>query len=115
MCLGGVMSRFAWLGAFIFGALIIFAAAIFLIGERQFIFSRTYHLQAPFDNVAGLDEGAAVRVGGVRVGTVEYIQLPRQAGGKVIVEMKLDHSTHEVIKKDSVAAIETEGLLGNKY
>ena len=109
------MSRFAWLGAFIFGALIIFATAIFLIGEKQFLFSRTYHLQAPFDNVAGLDDGAAVRAGGVRVGTVEHIQLPRQAGERVIVQMKLDHSTHEVIKKDSVAAIETEGLLGNKY
>ena len=109
------MSSTARLGIFIFFGLIIFAAAIFLIGERQFLFSRTYQLNASFDNVAGLDSGAAVRAGGVRVGTVEEVRLPRQAGEKVLVTMKLDHATRDVIKKDSVASIETEGLLGNKY
>jgi outer membrane protein OmpA-like peptidoglycan-associated protein len=29
--------------------------------------------------------------------------------------MELDKSTHEIIKQDSVASIETEGLLGNQY
>ena len=29
--------------------------------------------------------------------------------------MDLDKSTHEIIKQDSVASIETEGLLGNQY
>jgi ABC-type transporter Mla subunit MlaD len=29
--------------------------------------------------------------------------------------MDLSKSTHEIIKQDSVAAIETEGLLGNQY
>jgi hypothetical protein len=29
--------------------------------------------------------------------------------------MDLDRSTHEIIKRDSVASIETEGLLGNQY
>ena len=60
------MSRMARLGAFIFAALFIFALTVFLIGEKQLLFSRTYHLKTTFDNVAGLDEGAPVRVGGVR-------------------------------------------------
>ncbi len=29
--------------------------------------------------------------------------------------MDLDDSTHRIIKRDSVASIETEGLLGNQY
>src|SRR5207253_1782209 len=109
------MSRPARLGIFIFGALIIFAAGVFLIGDRQFVFSRTYHLQTQFDKVAGLDDGAEVRAGGVRIGTVQHIQLPQQSGEKVLIKMKLADSTREVIKQDSVAAIETEGLLGDKY
>lgn len=109
------MSSKARLGAFILGSLIIFTLLVFLVGEKQFIFSRTWRLKAPFENVAGLDEGAAVRAGGVRVGTVKEIQLPHNPGDKVIVEVELASSAREVIKKDSVATIETEGLLGSKY
>jgi phospholipid/cholesterol/gamma-HCH transport system substrate-binding protein len=88
---------------------------VFLLGDKQLLFSRTYTISAPFDNVAGLDEGAPVRAGGVRIGTVKRILLPRQPEGKLTVELQLDNSTREVIKKDSVASIETEGLLGAKY
>ena len=34
---------------------------------------------------------------------------------KVTVVMELAKSTHEIIKHDSVASIETEGMLGNQY
>jgi phospholipid/cholesterol/gamma-HCH transport system substrate-binding protein len=91
------------------------AVGIFLVGDKQFLFSRTYRLNAPFDNVAGLDKGAAVRAGGMRVGTVDHIQMPNQPGEKVIVAMDLESSTRKVIRRDSVAAIKTEGLLGDKY
>ncbi len=109
------MSRTARLGAFILGALIIFGTGVFLIGQRQYLFSRTYHLKAPFDTVAGLDDGSVVRAGGVRIGTVDKIRMPRRSGDKVTVVMKLEQASREVIKKDSVASVETEGLLGAKY
>lgn len=109
------MSRTVRLGFFIFSVLIILATAIFLIGEKQFLFSRTYIIKAAFDNVVGLDEGAPVRAGGVRIGTVKKIVLPTQPSDKVLLEMQLKDSTHSVIRKDSVASIETEGLLGSKY
>ena len=43
------------------------------------------------------------------------IVLPHKPGEKVTVIMDLGKSTHEIIKQDSVASIETEGLLGNQY
>jgi hypothetical protein len=46
---------------------------------------------------------------------VRSIVLPHKAGEKVTIVMDLDKSTHEIIKQDSVASIETEGLLGNQY
>jgi len=103
------------LGAFILLALACFAVAIFLIGNRAAMFHAGYRLNTQFDNVAGLEEGAAVRVGGVRKGEVKHIVLPRKPGDKVEVQMELDNITHGVVKKDSIAAIRSEGLLGDKY
>ena len=109
------MSRAARLGAFIVVTLAILVVGVFIIGSKQYLFSSTYQLKAQFDNVAGLDAGGDVRVGGVHSGTVRNIVLPRKPGEKVTVVMDLGRSTHEIIKQDSVASIETEGLLGNQY
>jgi phospholipid/cholesterol/gamma-HCH transport system substrate-binding protein len=109
------MSRAARLGAFIISTLAVLAAAIFLIGSRQYLFSSTYRLKAQFATVVGLNAGAEVRVGGVHSGTVRGIELPHLPTGKITVLMDLQRSTHDIIKQDSVAAIETEGLLGNEY
>jgi phospholipid/cholesterol/gamma-HCH transport system substrate-binding protein len=103
------------LGAFIVVALAILVAGVFLIGNKQYLFSSTYRVKAQFENVVGLADGADVRVGGVHSGTVHSIELPHSAGGKVTVVMDLDNSTHEIIKQNSVASIETEGLLGSQY
>ena len=109
------MSRVARLGAFIFVTLAVLAAGVFLIGSKEYLFRSTYKLKAQFDNVAGLSDGADVQVGGVHSGTVLSIDLPHQPGGKVTVVMELDNATHEIIKQDSLASIETEGVLGNQY
>jgi len=103
------------LGAFIVATLLILAVGVFIIGSREYIFGSTYQLKAQFDNVAGLAAGADVQVGGVHSGTVRSIALPHQPGEKVTVFMDLDKATHEIIKQDSLASIETEGLLGNQY
>jgi phospholipid/cholesterol/gamma-HCH transport system substrate-binding protein len=109
------MSRVARLGAFIVLALVVLAAGVFIIGSKEYLFSSTYRLKAQFDNVAGLTNGADVQVGGVHSGTVTSIMLPNRPEGMVTVVMDLDKSTHEIIKRDSVASIETEGILGNQY
>ncbi len=109
------MSRAARLGAFIVATLAILVLGVFIIGGKQYLFSSTYQLKAQFDNVVGLDAGGDVRVGGVHSGTVRNILLPHKPGEKVTVIMDLGRSTHEIIKRDSVATIETEGLLGNQF
>jgi phospholipid/cholesterol/gamma-HCH transport system substrate-binding protein len=109
------MSRVARLGAFIVATLAILATGVFIIGSKEYLFSSTYQLKAQFDNVAGLAAGADVRVGGVHSGTVHSISLPHNPGEKVMVVMDLDQSTHEIIKYDSVASIETEGVLGSQF
>ena len=109
------MLRTLRLGIFVVAMLLILAAGIFMIGRRDFMFSSTYRLKADFQNVAGLGGGAPVRVGGIHQGTVRTILLPKQPDGKVTVVMDLESGTRNIIKKDSLAAIKTEGLLGSKY
>jgi hypothetical protein len=46
---------------------------------------------------------------------VKSITLPDRPGEKVTVVVDLDRSTRKIIKQDSVASIETEGLLGSQY
>jgi phospholipid/cholesterol/gamma-HCH transport system substrate-binding protein len=109
------MSRAARLGVFIIATLLILAAGIFVIGSKQYLFSDTYRLKAQFATVVGLDAGAEVRIAGVHTGTVREIDLPSKPTDKVTVLMDLQESTHSIVKQDSVATIETEGLLGNEY
>lgn len=109
------MSKAFRVGLFVVATLAIFGAGVFLIGNREFLFQSTYRLNAEFPNVAGLVAGAEVRVGGLHEGTVRRIDLPRRPDQKVRVEMDIDKGTRGVVKKDSVASIETEGLVGDEY
>jgi phospholipid/cholesterol/gamma-HCH transport system substrate-binding protein len=109
------MPSVARLGAFIVLTLAILATGIFMIGSKAYLFRSTYRLKTEFADVAGLTAGADVQVGGVHSGTVKSIDLPHRSGDKVTVVVDLDRATREIIKKDSVASIETEGLLGSQY
>jgi outer membrane protein OmpA-like peptidoglycan-associated protein len=109
------MSRAFRLGIFIAATLLILVTGVFIIGNQRFLFRRTYRIGADFQNVAGLNNGADVQVGGIHLGTVKYISLPSDPSGKLTVLMDMASSTKTIIRRDSLATIKTEGLLGNKY
>jgi len=108
------MSTFR-LGIFVVCTLAVLAGGAFLIGSRKLDFRSTYTLNADFKNAGGLVEGADVRVGGIRMGTVPSIELPKSPDGQVAVRMDLDKKTEGVVRKDSVASIQAEGLVGDQY
>jgi phospholipid/cholesterol/gamma-HCH transport system substrate-binding protein len=87
---------------------------VFLVGREESKFGSNYLVRSDFANVAGLSEGADVRVGGIRKGTVRSIRLPKTPDGKVVT-MDLAKDTQAIVKQDSVASIQSEGLLGDKY
>jgi outer membrane protein OmpA-like peptidoglycan-associated protein len=109
------MSTAFRVGVFVVLALLFLSVGVFLIGNKDALFTPTYRLQAQFQNVDGLNNGAEVRVGGIDQGTVTAIDLPSQPDGSVTVVMKLRGNTRDIIKKDSRASISTEGLLGDKF
>jgi phospholipid/cholesterol/gamma-HCH transport system substrate-binding protein len=103
------------LGIFIVAGLLILAGGVFWIGKKQFLFRSTYQLKADFQSVGGLNSGAEVRVGGIHEGTVRQIQLPARTNESVHVLMDMEGRTRNVIKRDSIARINSEGLVGDKF
>lgn len=67
-------------------------------------------VEALFDSVVGLDDKAAVRLAGVRVGRVDGIHLE---GRKARVSLLLDQPV--ALVEGSYAAIANQGLLGDKF
>jgi ABC-type transporter Mla subunit MlaD len=61
---------------FIALTLVIFGFGVFSIGSKRFLLHSTYRLQAEFQKVAGLADGAVVQIGGIHEGTVMRIDLP---------------------------------------
>ena len=73
----------------------------------------SYRLYARFDNIAGLTPRAKVTMAGVNIGRVESIQLdPNQQ--RALVAMRIARDV-DFLTTDSSAAIQTSGLLGEKY
>jgi len=103
-------------GAFVLVILMLLGAVIFAIGSHKRYFQRQYTLVASFSSIGGLIVGAPVRLAGVTVGRVSAIYFPEDRTKKsVVVEMKVDKDVQERICTDSVASIQTMGLLGDKY
>ena len=103
-------------GLAVFIGCAIVVAAILSIGERQGLLLKRYHLYAHMSRVEGLQAGAPVRLAGVRVGSVTSVKFsPSADESKIVVELEVDESVKERIRKDSIAHIGTLGLLGDKY
>ncbi|HSD62469.1 MAG TPA: MlaD family protein [Ignavibacteriaceae bacterium] len=100
------------LGIFISLGIAVFIAAIYFIGEKQQLFRSTFRLTGVFRDVGGLQAGNNVRLSGINVGTVENITIISDTS--VRVGILIDESTRKFIKKDALATIGSEGLMGNK-
>jgi phospholipid/cholesterol/gamma-HCH transport system substrate-binding protein len=100
------------LGIFISVGIAVFIAAIYFIGEKQQLFRSTFRLSGVFEDVAGLQAGNNVRLSGINVGTIENIVMISDTS--VRVEILVDESIRKFIKKDAIAIIGSEGLMGNK-
>jgi phospholipid/cholesterol/gamma-HCH transport system substrate-binding protein len=101
-------------GVFVVLALLTFLGLIYALGARARLFESRYTIHAEFTEVGGLVEGATVRLAGVQIGRVTAVTLPGQPGGKVRVDLTLARRFSDRIRKNSVARIETQGLLGDK-
>ena len=102
------------IGIFIFLGLFILVIAIFLLGDKEALFSSTFEVRAYFKDIQGLKNGATVRLSGIDVGTVKNVEIVNDTSGRVEVIMDIKDDVARFIRTDTQASIETEGLVGNK-
>lgn len=99
------------LGLFIVLGTLLLVAALYFIGNRQNLFGKNIRLNAQFTNVNGLQLGNNVRYSGIDVGTVSKIKMVSDT--IILVEMLIKEDMRSYIRKDAVATIGSDGLVGN--
>ena len=97
------------------GGVLLFAIGLFRIGDRRMLFADTFTVFAEFAHVAALASGNKVRVAGMDAGEVVEIQLPAGPADRFRVRMRVRRDLHPLIRVDSIASIQTDGLVGNKF
>lgn len=107
--------RLAAVGAFVIGGIVLFAVGLFLIGDRRMLFSDTFEVYAEFSEIAGLQNGAKVRVAGMDAGEVETIHVPTAPSRPFRIKFRIREDLHPLIRLDSIASIQNDGLVGNKF
>lgn len=83
-----------------------------MIGRNRSLFGSNYLLKTRFENVQGLIPGNNVRYAGIQAGTVKKLQILNDT--TVEVTMIVDTKMEDIIRKDAITSIGTDGLVGNK-
>ncbi|HXW14091.1 MAG TPA: MlaD family protein, partial [Terriglobia bacterium] len=104
-------------GILVISSLVIFAIGVFFISGQEGLFTRHYTLKAYLTTAGGLREGADVRLTGIYVGSVTKIRISPYADKErgVELDLKIARRFQDDIRADSVASLNTVGLLGDSY
>lgn len=71
-----------------------------------------YNLTARFSSITGLREGAVVEGAGVRIGSVANIDFDPESF-EAVVTLRINDSVP--VQEDAIAAVRTQGIIGEKY
>lgn len=103
-------------GVFVIGLSVTILGTIFVLGGSTEMLEDRYTLQGKWQDVAGLKEGAVVRLAGWDVGEVKSIEFSDSLEQKELtVQMTVMARYQPRIRADSEARIDTVGVLGDKY
>jgi len=99
------------LGIFVVAGISALILGLYFIGENRNMFGNTFRLYTKFHNVKGLQSGNNVRYAGIDVGTVKNIEILNDT--LVRVDIEIEEKLKNVIRKNSMTSIGTDGLMGN--
>ncbi|MFV8271367.1 MlaD family protein [Flavobacterium sp. GT2N3] len=106
-------SGYQWkLGMFVIIGLVLFVTTIYFVGKQKNLFGSTFELNSKFNSVNGLEVGNNVRFSGINIGTVEEIEFLTDTS--VTIKLLIKEEVRKYIKKDAIASISSDGLMGDK-
>ncbi|MGZ3753024.1 MAG: MlaD family protein, partial [Mucilaginibacter sp.] len=92
--------------------LVVFVIGVLTLGGAEKTFSKSIHIRATFDDVAGLKKGNNVWFSGVKVGTISDIRFTGPS--QVDVKMSVDEKSQQYIHRNAGVKISSDGFIGNK-
>lgn len=101
-------------GIFVSVGTVVLLSIIFMIGGDKAFFRSFQKMKIRLDETSGLNVGNVVQIAGVPVGNVTGIEFDVNST-KLLVDLKIDKRFAPKITKGSVAAIRTQGALGDKF
>lgn len=102
-------------GLFIGAGIFLMFLIVFSISDF-YLLKKGYDINVNFDFVNGIKKNAPIRLAGVHVGEVKDITIYYdEKAGKTRVQLGLRITGEAKIEKDSIARINTLGLLGEQY
>jgi len=110
-----VSARAVGAGVFVVLGTLLFAGVLFKIGERRMLFEDRFTVYTEFATLGQLEPGALVRVAGLGAGEVKGIQTPDSPSRKFRVQLEVRKDLRPLIRTDSVATAQTEGLFGGMF
>lgn len=100
------------LGLLVLGGLFLLVTTLYIIGKNENYFGSHFTLRARFTNANGLINGDNIRFSGLQAGTVRTIRVIDDTTIEAV--LLIDKAMRPYIRKNALAAIGTEGLIGNK-
>lgn len=100
------------LGIFLIVGTLLLILSMYYIGDKQHYFGSNYSINAVFSHVSGLRKGNNVRYSGINIGTVRDVRMLNDTS--IIVEMIVKEEMMKYIRKDAIATIGTDGLMGDQ-
>lgn len=97
-------------GLFLIAGIVCLGYLSIRLGRMELLGTEGYELYGMFSNTGGLKNGSTVAIAGVEVGRVRSITL-KDYQAKVVISL----SDQIKLQEDSIAAIKTRGLIGEKY
>lgn len=106
-----------WLGVFSFVVLAIFAGFVVFFIDKSETIGKDFIINAYFDNVGGLKQGAPVMLQGLPVGMVSKIKVAEKNGKPchvAILKISNDPEVLKWLRTDCQVRIVTDNLFGDK-
>lgn len=98
-------------GLLVTAGLLFLVFTLYMIGRSENLFGSTFTIKTMVGDVNGLIPGNNVRFMGMDVGTVRSIEMANDSA--ISITMGINNKMRPYIKKNSVASIGTDGLIGN--
>lgn len=114
------MSLEAKVGLLVVAAAMLLGGFLFLLGGVSF--EDSYTVYVDFDNPGSVQPGAAVRIGGVKAGSVEEVtylgrRLDPTTGRRALVRLRLSiqETFRDTVHEDALFYVTSQGVLGEQF